>query len=200
MGACSSSARLKGWRKTEGEPVILKIKMKKRLFVCRSFFGELAKRLKASGSWLRVVKDTRAALGYLNRVPLVLLGKLRSTDCLATLAFAKVVLALWRSSGGRGLAMYLKVCQIALMNNLSGRKLHVSAFSPRVALTTSGLPRVIPRVHRRVIARREDGWDLYARLWMTLFGLYRVIPFKGVMKISTITNPGPPINYSLFAM
>jgi len=130
-------------------------------------------------------------MGYFNRVPYALLGGNSRTWVLASFAFAKFVQRLSRSSGTRGLAMYLKTCQILLMKYVSGDKVPNSR-TYGVAVAMSGrIPSLIPKDHRKEIRR---GNRSVIRFWMTLFGLYRILPFKGRMKISTITDPGKDFN------
>jgi len=52
--------------------------------------------------------------------------------------------------------------------------------------TRAGLPLIIHSRHRRLI-RKGDMKVL--QLWMTLLGLYRILSFKGSLKLSTITTP-----------
>ena len=52
---------------------------------------------------------------------------------------------------------------------------------------SGGVPSVIPKDHRKLI---RSGDSRVIRFWLTLFGLYRILPFPGKMKLSTITDPG----------
>jgi hypothetical protein len=60
-----------------------------------------------------------------------------------------------------------------------------------VSRTQAGLPRVIPAIMRKRIRNSER---LVIIAWLTLFNLYRIIDFKGTLKLSTITNPGKVIS------
>lgn len=123
----------------------------------RHFLEELSRRLNVKSSWLNGVKSIRSGMGYFNRVPLILIGKMRRSDSLAVFAFLTTILAIRRSQGNRGLAMWLKANQIILMNYLAGGQPHSRLGSPAVAVTGSGIPRVIPLNHRKIIRDRRDG-------------------------------------------
>jgi hypothetical protein len=55
----------------------------------------------------------------------------------------------------------------------------------RVKRSRRGLPLVIPAMHRQRIRR---GDVVVIRAWLTLFGIYRILSFPGVLKTSTITD------------
>jgi len=109
-------------------------------------------------------------------------------------AFARFCLRIKGHSGYKGLAIYLKVCSITLMRYSGGQPSRSVAelLGSRVALTSSGIPKIIPRYHRKEIRK---GNLQVIRFWLTLFGVYRIIDFKGNPKISTITDPG--VNYDV---
>jgi len=80
------------------------------------------------------------------------------------------------------------------MQSLPGGHLsHSSREIGKVAVSRSrdGLPRIIPTFARKEIRR---GNTMIIQLWLTFFGLYRVLPCKGAPKFSTILNPGPKIS------
>jgi hypothetical protein len=63
----------------------------------------------------------------------------------------------------------------------------------RVARNGRGLPRKwIPLIHRKALLR---GDPKVFKLYMTLFGLYRVLSFPGKLKWLTIIEPGVAQNY-----
>jgi hypothetical protein len=81
----------------------------------------------------------------------------------------------------------LKAYSVSLMSVTAGKKLKdQTVFGPVFARTRSGLPRIIPVEHRR---RIRSGDRLVVRAWLTLFGLYRVLDFKGVFSVGTIIAP-----------
>jgi hypothetical protein len=62
-----------------------------------------------------------------------------------------------------------------------------------IARTRFGVPRIINRRHRQALRSGDVG---IIRLWLSLFSLYRVLEFKGSLKLETIIEPGK--NISMF--
>lgn len=94
-------------------------------------------------------------------------------------------------SGRPGLVLYLKACNVLLMQSTGGMILKGTRdLGVAVSRTSDGIPRIIPRVMRNMI-RQGDRNAL--RIWLSLFSLYRVIDYPGSLKLSTITEPGPPL-------
>jgi len=65
-------------------------------------------------------------------------------------------------------------------------KVDMTPCGPRIARTGTGLPRVIPIAHRKML-RKGDA--RVARFWLTLFGLYRVLSFRGSVNLASVTSP-----------
>lgn len=63
--------------------------------------------------------------------------------------------------------------------------LHSTTYGPHVALSHSGIPRILPK-YFRVFLRLRD--PLVVRVLLTIFNLYRVIPYPGKLKLNTITD------------
>lgn len=151
----------------------------------RSIYGRLVPR---NFTWSFAVKsEVKLAVMILRIVPLVF-GQLSASRVKVTWGFATNVAKLHRSSGPKGLALYLKTSSVLLQQIAGGMK----AESPwglgcNVARTRSGVPRIINGIHRKEIL---SGNPQIVRLWLSLFGLYRVIEFKGALKLKTITAPG----------
>lgn len=107
--------------------------------------------------------------------------------------FAKLCVQLARGQGIKGLVLYLKTAQVVLMQNLKGSKLK---YQPRaigkvaVSRAADGLPRCIPRFARDQIRR---GNTVTLRLWLTFFGIYRILQFVGKPKFNTIVQGGPQL-------
>lgn len=93
---------------------------------------------------------------------------------------------LQKRNGMTYMVKFMKSAQVLMMQSLGGQRLYnLNPLGPRLARTKSGLPRLIPRLHRLAI-RRGDLWTI--RLWQSLFGLYRVIEIPGNLKLKTITD------------
>lgn len=117
-------------------------------------------------------------------------GSLTRSKIIQLSCFARTCVNIGKQQGRKGLVLYLKVCNTALMQALPGGFLkHSSREIGKVAVARSrnGLPRIIPAFARREILR---GNTTTIRLWLTFFGLYRILPCKGAPKFSTILNPG----------
>jgi len=93
---------------------------------------------------------------------------------------------LYKHGGIKYLVIYLKACLSMLQQAVGGQRLHdLTPFGARVGRSHGGIPSIIPALHR---ARIRSGCTWTIRFWSTLFGLYRVLDFPGVVKISTITK------------
>lgn len=117
-----------------------------------------------------------------------MVGNLSVTRVKITFGYARRVTGLYRRLGSKGLAMYLKVAYVLLQQSIGGYK--SSPFDigkMNVARNRKGIPRIIDRRDRALISQ---GDVTIMRLWLSLLGLYRVIEFKGTLKLQTITAPG----------
>jgi hypothetical protein len=172
--------------------------MKTRLNAYTKYFGILYKRLKVSSDWRRAFKHEKSMIGYLNRLPILLLGKSGRTWILGLLAFARFALRMLRNSGSKGLAIYLKTCHTLLVKSVAGSPIKgvASSLGHRVAVTSGGLPTMIPSVHRKAIRRGDTN---VIRFWSSLFSIYRVLDYFGRPKISTITSPGKSFKMKKYA-
>lgn len=106
----------------------------------------------------------------------------------SALLTGRFVASLQRSQGWRGVVLYLKGCHVLLQQVVGGHKLD----NPRllgcaIARSRTGIPKVIPYAHRRMILS-GDTWAV--KIWSSFFWLYRVIEIPGILKIKTITSPG----------
>lgn len=110
-----------------------------------------------------------------------------------TISFLAHCSRIARAQGVAGLVLRLKAYYVTLAQCIArAPKLPTT---PRFSRGRGGLPSVIPLLHRERIMRQGDATVL--RFWFTLFALYRVLEFPGVIKISTITKPGPSLDYFL---
>lgn len=114
----------------------------------------------AEGLWKRLKE-------LLLRVVLVISGRLSVETSVAAYLFAKSVLRLKRSSGILFTALFfLKQCGVCLQQQYGGVPQKHDLLPVMVSLTRSGLPRIIPPFHRRIILRK-DGWaDRWGRWYL----------------------------------
>jgi len=151
----------------------------------RHLYGRL---VPSTLSWSFCVKtEVKLAALLLRAVPLVF-GQLSASLVKVVWGYAKNVRRILRGSGTRGLAIYLKSCYLVTQQVAGGQVVESPwALGGNVARTRKGLPRIINPQHRTLILKGDLS---ILRLWLTLFGLYRVVEFKGALKLKTITNPG----------
>lgn len=136
----------------------------------------------------RFVKQPRALVRLFLRVAPLVIGRLTPTWASAIYTFSKELRRISKTQGAPGLVKYLKVLYIITQQAAGGYKISdLSQIGPRVARTAGGLPRIILKSHRQGI-RRGDPWTI--RLYLTMFGLYRVIDMPGKVKIQTIVALG----------
>lgn len=143
-------------------------------------------------TWSFCVKSEVKLAGLLLRVIPLVFGRLSSSMVKVTFGYAKNVRRIYKSSGPRGLAMYLKACYV-LTQHAAGGMVDNSpwALGANVSRTRRGIPRLINPQHRRLISQ---GDTRITGFWLSLFGLYREIEFKGKLKLNTITDPGSEIS------
>jgi hypothetical protein len=132
--------------------------MKTRLNALTKYFGTMYKRLEASLKWQHALKSERSMIGYLNRLPILLLGSSGRSWILALIRFSRFALKTRSHEGIRGLAILLKTCHTMLIKSKAGRPIKgtQSSLGRRVGSTGRGLPRVIPMNHRKAILRGND--------------------------------------------
>lgn len=101
--------------------------------------------------------------------------------------FGRFVGALQRSQGWRGVVIHLKGCHVLLQQCVGGHILdNPRQLGTAISRSRTGLPRVIPIIHRRSILS-GDVWAI--KIWSSFFWLYRVIDIPGKLKLGTITRP-----------
>jgi hypothetical protein len=153
--------------------------------------------LKQSALYMRLlntIKPVNAMLSVKRGRPLVnhLLTVVSLVGFEKTLGLVKVIITFLafcsnhiQHQGRKGLVMYLKACLVILQQASGGdRTKDLGLLGVRFARNHAGYPRVIPVLHRERIRKGE--MKIF-RLWMTLFSLYRVIEFKPILKLQSIT-------------
>lgn len=139
-------------------------------------------------SWSTSVKSRVKLASLLLRVVPLVYGSLSGSTVKITWGFATNVVKMYRTQGSKGLAKYLKASYVLLQQSAGGYIIPAPwDLGCNVARTRKGVPRLVNRAQRALILQ---GHVPTIRFWLSLFGLYRVIEFKGALKLSTITNPG----------
>jgi hypothetical protein len=155
-------------------------------------------------SWLRNrIPDFTGLLRVKAGLPLLLpilqvgrvvVGTLNPSWVKVSYVFARSLANLYRSQGVPGVVKHLKVASVILQQAAAGYRIKdLTELGPRLSRTGTGLPRIIPHQQRqRILA----GDSMCIRFWLSLFSIYRVLEFPGIIKTSTITSPG--VNLSKF--
>jgi len=92
-----------------------------------------------------------------------------------------------KDAGMKMLVIYLKACSVSLQQAAGGMRLSdMSPLGTRFRRTGSGLPCLIPALHRKFI---RNGSTVHIKFWLTLFNLYRILEIPVKAKIQTITSP-----------
>jgi len=165
------------------------MKMKHTLHSIRKYSHTLMHRLGVATNWQRIFMIQNRAIGYLNQVPIVLFGRSGRTWILYIVDFTRFARKVKRHQGYKGLAIVLKVANVALMRFGGGQPLPNSFAlgAARVSFSGRGLPAFLPRQARKELRR---GNTRVLRFYLTLTSLYRVLDYRGQLKLSTITDPG----------
>jgi hypothetical protein len=146
----------------------------------------------ASSIWQRGVKSARSLVGLLIRAIPLMMGATSPGWIKASFVFARLTTELSKRQGQKGLALYLKGCNVILLRYISGEPLDNSRLAgPAVATTHSGIPRIIPGNHR---LRIKQGEHAVIRFWLGLFTLYRVLDYPGVVRYSSIVGKGREVS------
>jgi len=143
-------------------------------------------------TWSVCVKsDVKLAVAFARLLPLIF-GKVSVSKIKVVWHFARFCSKMYRNRGPKGLALYLKACAVIVQQVAGGMQVTSPwVLGANVARTKSGIPRLVPHGHRQSILAGDVG---VIRLWLSLLGLYRVIEFKGALKLKTITEPGKDIS------
>lgn len=125
--------------------------------------------------------------GALKRLLVLREGGLTRHWILTIYHYGRFVQHLIKRSGSRGCVIYLKACHVLLQQVAGGQLLDdTRRLGCAVSRSHSGLPRVIPIYHRKMILE-GNRWTVI--LWSSFFWLYRVLDAKGRIKLSSITKP-----------
>ena len=110
--------------------------------------------------------------------------------------FGREWIRLNRKSGCLFAALYLKQAALVLQKYYAGDEIPVS-LAPSISLTRSGLPRIIPSFHRRMISKRDDRADRLVKIYLSFFSIARAVYLAPRMTKSTlksISDPHPSLD------
>jgi hypothetical protein len=165
-----------------------------RIFLMRNIRALYRALVPRTLTWSFCVKAEAKLAGLLLRLVPLVFGHLTLSHVKVVWGYAKEVAKMYRAMGSRGTAIYLKTCYLVTQHIAGGMKDQSPwDLGANIARTRFGIPRIINRRHRLLLAKSDAGT---IRLWLSLFSLYRVLEFKGRLKLKTITEPGK--NISMF--
>lgn len=161
--------------------------MAKLTNIFSNFSSAIVKALVPSFSGMLRVKAARPMVNWILQSILLLKGSIANSDVKVSVYFVRYLYTLSRKSGLVFTVKYLKASTSLLMQAIAGEA-HASTqcLGAAVSRTNSGLPRIIPAVHRMKI---RAGDIRTIRLWLTLFSIYRVLDYTGKLSIKTIISP-----------
>lgn len=146
--------------------------------------------------WRSVFENTRRLKGLLIRVLHIVSDGLSSEYCIAAYLFSQKICRLRRKSGLLHTALYLKQCAVVLQKFYGEGKYSHELLKPQVSLTRSGLPRLIPAFHRKVIRQGGDRGDRAVKIYLSWFSLGRVVllaPKVTAKTFDSLLDPSPDL-------
>jgi hypothetical protein len=147
-----------------------------------------AKLVSANQNWSSAVKSRAKLAGLILRIIPLVYGTLSVSTVKISFGYAQNVVKLYRAQGSKGTAKYLKACYVLLQQSAGGFRIPAPwDLGCNVARTRKGVPRMI-NPQQRLLVIKGDVPTI--RFWLSLLGLYRVIEFKGALKLKTIYAPG----------
>nr|UPW42129.1 MAG: putative RNA dependent RNA polymerase [Xinjiang mito-like virus 43] len=116
-------------------------------------------------------------------------GNLTSALVRSTWVLLRSLDAIRQKNGLSFAAQYMKACALYVMQYVGhgGHQpfLHSTTYGPHVALSHSGLPRILPMWFRVGLRSRDP---IVVKTVLSIFNLYRVIPYPGKLKLNSITD------------
>lgn len=133
------------------------------------------------------VKQGRPMMNHLLRLVPLLGGTISPNWARICRAFLQQINLLHKHQGAPGVVKFLKVASVCTQQVVAGYIIpDLTPLGMRISRSKSGLPRIIPSLHRKKIM---DGDKMVLRFWLTVFSLYRDLHFIGALKLKTITAP-----------
>lgn len=127
-----------------------------------------------------------------------------SNSSLSAVLFAREVVRLVNKSGCLFTAMYLSQCTVCLQHYYAdSAPMEGSSMSPYVSLTRSGIPKIIPSFHRKVIRGSDrERANRITKLYMSWFTVGRLVklakrPSKSLFR--SITQDADFVSIQVYA-
>jgi hypothetical protein len=160
----------------------LKVYLKTR--VSRFKFALLSKQL-ANAVFLR--NGGRGLINMFKSIMIMCSLSVSSGRMRALVHISRQFYKLASNRGVKGLTLYLKTCAVCLQQSIGEHIVPDPALVSKVrcSRTGTGLPRIIPSLHRRAI---RAGDVHIIRMYLSLFNAYRVLEYSGQLKLKSITD------------
>lgn len=145
--------------------------------------------LKRSFAWHNSVKRVTRLFSPLLGVVRAISGGLEKEVIRSIFVLLVRLHRLSRHNGSAYACRYMKYSSLYVMKYVARDRsvpIHSGVYDLKVSLCTSGLPRLLPSYVR---ARVRSGDPVAVRWVLTVLSLYRVLPFPGSLKLTTITDP-----------
>lgn len=134
------------------------------------------------------MESLRILSGLIQKIQIILQDRVTKENSIAAYLVAKQIIRLGRKSGWLFVALYLKQCSATLMQFRGGNTPVDRNLSVPVSLTRSGIPRIIPTFHRRMILRRDEKADRIVQYYLSIFTVSRLIPLSKRISKHTFTS------------
>lgn len=136
-------------------------------------------------NWQRAVKSSRVLRSIYLRVFSLAVGRYTPMWVTSIYSITRKLLGISKRQGLVGLVKYCKVLYILTQQAAGGHRVNdTTGLGARVSRTSTGLPRIINKAHRASI---REGNAAVLRMYLSIFGLYRVVEIPGKVKLHTIT-------------
>jgi len=158
-------------------------------FNIKSYYQAGARSLKGINilSAMTFVKRGRPMVNHIIRMLLPIGIAVNTSWVKVIISFLAFCNTLRKKSGMKMLVIYLKAASVSLQQAAGGMRLKdMSPLGTRFSRTGSGIPGIIPVLHRKFI---RQGSAIHIKFWLTLFNLYRILEIPVKAKIGTITAP-----------
>jgi hypothetical protein len=145
--------------------------------------------IKNTFSWHNRVKSVKSLFHPILLVGLSVNGLLNKNMIFCIGIIIVRLISLIRKNGMTFTAKYLKSCGLFVMKSVGMKKkssLHSGLYKEtKVSICRDGLPRIIPSYLRNQIRNNNSS---AIRLVLSIFNLYRVLPYPGKVKLETIVS------------
>jgi len=149
-------------------------------------------RMKKIYSWQRGVKNLFLLRDPLLRVGLLIKKRYSKSYISSIMVLLLRLNNLNKRAGIRYTCLYMKACSLYIIKFVvkDPNKPHCNTYGVKVSLTGRGIPRILPTGLRSLIY--HNNYDSIRHI-LTIFALFRVLPFDARLSTSSITDPNTSV-------